>query len=40
MAGSNPGDKSFDWKLISIVLTAYRIGILRLILNLRAMGLT
>ena len=38
MAGSNPGDKIFDWKLVSIVFTTYRIGISGLILNLNAMG--
>ena len=40
MAGSNPGDKNFDWKLVGIVFTTCRIGISGLILNLRAMGLT
>mgnify|MGYP007023080210 CR=1 FL=1 len=40
MAASIPGDEIFDWKLVSIVFTTYRIGISGLILNLNAIGLT
>ena len=40
MATITPGDNIFDWKLVGIVFTTCRIGILWLILNLRAMGLT
>ena len=39
MAGSNPGDKIFDWKLVRIVFITCRIGISGLVLNLRSMGL-
>ena len=40
MAAITPKDKIFDWNLVGIVFTTCRIGILGLIVNLRAMGLT
>ena len=40
MTAITPGDKIFDWKLVSLVFTPCAIGILGLILNLRALGLT
>ena len=40
MAAITPGDKIFDRKVVGIVFTKCRTGILGLIMNLRAIDLT